>query len=114
MEMLVIIARIILCFFTVVFFAVSGIIYEENYERTRTSKRALTLGIISGLVFSLLLVITNWNVFAIPKIILLFAVSVFFCIDEDDAEKYGSICIIAIVVAYVIAGIIFLKPEVIS
>lgn len=107
--------KIILCILAVVAFFMAGITSTspDSYSRER-SKLNIALNIIGVLLvfaFGVVQITTHWTVFAIPKILLLFAICIivksFFFDDAEDSVNCIYACIIVVIVSYIIGGICY-------
>lgn len=98
--------KIILC---VLSFIGSALIGSEREEGTR--KGVIISSIITTVLaisFCILIVITRWNIFAIPKMILFVTVCMFLISDKYVVDFYALIFMIgfvATIIAYIIAGV---------
>lgn len=103
------IAKIIICILTLGTLIAARLEYEENYEPSVASN---ILAIIAGILataFCTLLITANWNLFTIPKILLLATACLYILFKEDN-----FICIpfwigvVVTIIAYIICGYLYL------
>lgn len=78
------VAKIIICILTIIAFSVAREIYEKNFHTTRASNIVVGIALVLGITFCVLLIITNWNLFTIPKILLFILV----CLSVLDCDPY--------------------------
>lgn len=104
------VAKIIICILTLIAFAVARGIYKDNSHTTRASNIVTGIAGVLGITFCVLLITTNWNLFTIPKILLFISVCLYvlFC-DEWDACVPFEIGIVITVIAFIVAGVMYLK-----
>lgn len=100
------IVKIILCVLAVVVLFLSSFSVE-----TLTNMVLDILGVVFIIAFSIILIITHWNLFAIPKIIVLVCVCIFarFLFQSDGDEGLKYFVLIPICIAYIIAGIFYVR-----
>lgn len=104
------VAKIIICILTLIAFAGARGIYENNFHTTRASNIVAGIAGVLGITFCVLLITTNWNLFTIPKILLFISVCLYvlFC-DEWDACVPFWIGIVITVIAFIVAGVMYLN-----
>lgn len=106
------VAKIIICILTFIALIVMRISVEwlDNTKRNRSiGNIAIFIAGVLGITFCALLIITNWNVFTIPKILLFILACIYIVFKEEDElcmPFWG--CILVPVVAYLIAAVMYM------
>lgn len=104
------VAKIIICILTFITFFVARMIYENNYGATRNSNIVAGIAGVLGITFCVLLIITNWNLFTIPKILLFISVCLYILFKEASYACIPFwISIVVTAIAFIATGIMYLN-----
>lgn len=109
------VVRIIICILALLAFGVSGKNLDRRNKLTRVSKISLFIGTILAITFCILLIVTNWNIFTIPNILLfVFGCIIFGTIEIPDNNSRVKIVYIVSVIVVIIAYIVTLGIYIIN
>lgn len=99
------IVKIVICILTFVILFISWVIYDDENKWQKIIRNILVgTATVLGIIFCVLLITTNWNLFTIPKILLFISVFLYILFKEEyEACVPFWIAIVITIFAYIVA-----------
>lgn len=100
--------KILLCLATLIAVSVAQVLYEEDGKKVAGVIVAIISGLL-GIWFCIMVALTNWNLFTIPKM-LLFISGYIFCAytKENKGWTQFGVAMAITIVAYIIATVFYI------
>ena len=104
------IVKIVICILTFVAIIIARGKFDCCTNR-KTKIIARTIPVILGVIFCILIIVTKWNLFAIPKILLFISCCLWLVFVGDD--DWGSLPfsggILITIISYIVSGVLYFK-----
>lgn len=106
---IVLVLKIIICILTFAVCIVDRVKFLDYVETPQTKRISNILeyiAVVLGIIFCILLIITNWNLFTIPKILLFVSICIGILRKEiGESDGIFNFCVIITLIAYIVAGL---------
>lgn len=103
--------KIIICILTFAVCIVDRVMfldYVETPETKRISNILECIALVLGIIFCILLITTNWNLFTIPKILLFVSICIGILRKEiGESDGIFNLCVIITVIAYAVTAFMY-------